>query len=62
MTLDSASRSGHPARDVSNSSCVLNVSGETAVLSLRGEMDLASVERFEQVANEALATGPSTWS
>jgi anti-anti-sigma factor len=57
MTSDSTSRQGHATPSVARFTCSLEALGGSAVLSLRGEMDLAAVERFEQVANAALATG-----
>ena len=41
-----------------NFACALEAQGATAVLSLRGEMDLATIDHFDQMVNESLATGP----
>ncbi len=57
MTSDSTSRAADATVATSNFTGSLGVRGNPAVLSMRGEMDLASVEPFERLADAALATG-----
>jgi anti-anti-sigma factor len=51
-----SNRASDTTPHTSNFTFALDVHDDTAVISLSGEMDLASIERFDQVADAALAT------